>query len=50
MLNEVHIIKKDEKVGASEAALLGMLNINPFAYGLQILQVSFQYVVILALL
>jgi large subunit ribosomal protein LP0 len=39
MLNEVHIIKKDEKVGASEAALLGMLNINPFAYGLQILQV-----------
>jgi len=39
ILNEVHIIKKDEKVGASEAALLGMLNINPFAYGLQILQV-----------
>merc|ERR1712241_1428934 len=39
MLNEAHIIKKDEKFGASEAALLGMLNINPFAYGLQILQV-----------
>jgi len=39
ILNEVHIIKKDEKVGASEATLLGMLNIHPFAYGLQILQV-----------
>lgn len=39
MLNEVHIIKKDERVGASEATLLGMLNIHPFAYGLSILQV-----------
>lgn len=39
ILNEVHIIKKDEKVGASEATLLGMLNIHPFAYGLQIWQV-----------
>jgi len=39
ILNEVHIVKKDEKVGASEATLLGMLNIHPFAYGLQILQV-----------
>jgi len=39
ILNEVHIIKKDERVGASEATLLGMLNIHPFSYGLQILQV-----------
>ena len=39
MLNEVHIIKKDERVEASAATLLGMLNIHPFAYGLSILQV-----------
>jgi large subunit ribosomal protein LP0 len=32
----VHIIKKGEKVGASEAALLNMLNITPFSYGLVI--------------
>merc|ERR1719411_2065873 len=34
ILNDIHLIKKDEKVGASEAALLGMLNIKPFHYGL----------------
>lgn len=34
ILNDVHIIKKNEKVGASEAALLGMLKIYPFSYGL----------------
>lgn len=34
ILSDVHLIKKDEKVGASEAALLGMLNIRPFHYGL----------------
>jgi len=34
ILSDVHLIKKDEKVGASESALLGMLNIRPFHYGL----------------
>uniref|UniRef100_A0A915M1J5 Large ribosomal subunit protein uL10 n=1 Tax=Meloidogyne javanica TaxID=6303 RepID=A0A915M1J5_MELJA len=39
ILNEVHIIKLGEKVGASEAALLNMLNIQPFSYGLAVQQV-----------
>jgi len=39
ILSEIHLIKKDEKVGASEAALLQMLNIKPFHYGLGINQV-----------
>lgn len=39
ILNEIHLIKKDDKVGASEATLLNMLNISPFTYGLVIRQV-----------
>lgn len=39
ILNEVHIIKVGERVGASEAALLNMLNIMPFSYGLAVQQV-----------
>lgn len=39
ILNDVHLIKKNEKVGASEATLLNMLNIMPFSYGLVIQQV-----------
>lgn len=39
ILNEIHLIKKDERVGASEATLLNMLNISPFTYGLKIQQV-----------
>jgi len=39
ILNDVHIIKKNEKVGASEATLLNMLNVMPFTYGLLIQQV-----------
>jgi len=34
ILSQIHLIKVDEKVGASEAALLNMLNIRPFHYGL----------------
>jgi len=34
ILSDIHLIKKDEKVGASEASLLQMLNIRPFHYGL----------------
>jgi len=37
--NEIHLIKKDDKVGASEATLLNMLGISPFTYGLVIRQV-----------
>lgn len=39
ILNEVHIIKVGEKVGASESALLNMLNIQPFSYGLVVQRV-----------
>lgn len=34
MQNDVHILKEGDKVGASEATLLNMLNISPFSYGL----------------
>jgi len=36
ILNDVPLIKKGDKVGASEATLLNMLNISPFTYGLLI--------------
>lgn len=39
IINEVHLIKPNDKVGASEAALLNMLEISPFTYGLSIVQV-----------
>jgi large subunit ribosomal protein LP0 len=39
ILNEVHLLKTGDKVGASEAALLNMLNIMPFSYGLAVKQV-----------
>jgi large subunit ribosomal protein LP0 len=34
IVNDVPLIKKGEKVGASEATLLNMLGISPFAYAL----------------
>jgi large subunit ribosomal protein LP0 len=39
IINEVHLIKEGVRVGASEAALLNMLNISPFTYGLVVVQV-----------
>lgn len=39
ILAEVHLVKKGDKVGASEATLLNMLKIYPFSYGLVIRQV-----------
>ncbi|XP_013396966.1 60S acidic ribosomal protein P0 [Lingula anatina] len=39
ILNEVHLIKVGDRVGASEATLLQMLKIFPFTYGLIIEQV-----------
>lgn len=39
IVNDVSLIKVGERVGASEATLLNMLNISPFSYGLIIRQV-----------
>jgi len=39
IINDVHLIKIGNRVGASEAALLNMLNISPFTYGLNVIQV-----------
>jgi len=39
IINDVHLIKVGFRVGASEAALLNMLNISPFTYGLTVVQV-----------
>ncbi|XP_067861673.1 large ribosomal subunit protein uL10 [Heptranchias perlo] len=39
ILSDVQLIKIGDKVGASEATLLNMLNISPFSYGLVIRQV-----------
>jgi len=39
IINDVHIVKEGERVGASEATLLNMLNISPFSYGLMVQQV-----------
>lgn len=39
IINNISLIKKGDKVGASEATLLNMLNISPFSYGLKVKQV-----------
>ncbi|KAF6253041.1 60s acidic ribosomal protein-domain-containing protein [Scenedesmus sp. NREL 46B-D3] len=39
IVSDVHLIKAGDKVGASEAALLGKLGIKPFKYGLEIVKV-----------
>lgn len=39
IVNSIHLIVKGNKVGASEATLLNMLNISPFTYGMKIQQV-----------
>ncbi|CAF0705122.1 unnamed protein product [Brachionus calyciflorus] len=39
IVNDINLIKKNDKVGASEATLLNMLNISPFSYGLVVKQV-----------
>jgi len=36
IINDVHLIKKGDRVGSSEAALLQKLNIKPFLYGLTV--------------
>lgn len=39
IINDINLIKKGDRVGASEATLLNMLNISPFSYGLSVRQV-----------
>lgn len=39
ILNDIHLIKKGEKVGSSEATLLQMLDVRPFEYGLLVVNV-----------
>jgi len=39
IVNDVGLMKEGDKVGASEATLLNMLNISPFTYGLVVQQV-----------
>ena len=39
IVSDVALIKQGEKVGGSEATLLGKLGIKPFSYGLVIQQV-----------
>jgi large subunit ribosomal protein LP0 len=39
ILSDVHLIKKGDKVGSSEAALLQMLDVRPFEYALQMVAV-----------
>jgi len=39
IVNDVDLIKKGQKVGSSEAALLAKLNIRPFSYGLSVVTV-----------
>lgn len=36
IINDVNLIKSGTRVGTSEAALLNMLNISPFTYGLSV--------------
>merc|ERR1711970_885507 len=36
IVNDVQLLKEGDKVGASEATLLNMLNISPFSYGLMV--------------
>jgi hypothetical protein len=38
-VSDVHLIKAGDKVGASEAALLGKLGVKPFKYGLEVVKV-----------
>ncbi|KAL6942164.1 ribosomal protein P0 (A0) (L10E) [Hanseniaspora vineae] len=39
IVSDVKVVEANNKVGASEAALLNLLNISPFTYGLSIVQV-----------
>ncbi len=39
IVNNVQVVTEGERVGSSEAALLNMLNISPFTYGMTVVQI-----------
>ncbi|KAJ1911744.1 ribosomal protein P0 (A0) (L10E) [Tieghemiomyces parasiticus] len=39
IVNDMHLVQVGNRVGASEATLLNMLNISPFTYGMTVIQV-----------
>jgi len=39
IVQDIHIVRAGTKVGASEAALLNMLSISPFTYGMTVIQI-----------
>jgi len=39
IVNDVQVVTAGERVGSSEAALLNMLNISPFTYGMTVVQI-----------
>jgi len=39
IVNNVQVVTAGERVGSSEAALLNMLNISPFTYGMTVIQI-----------
>ena len=39
IMNEVRLLETGERVGPSESALLNMLGISPFSYGVQLVQI-----------
>jgi len=39
IVNDVQVVTAGERVGSSEAALLNMLNISPFTYGMTLVQI-----------
>jgi len=39
ILNDIHLIKKGDRVGSSESTLLQMLDVRPFEYGLLVVNV-----------
>jgi len=39
IINQVHLVVKGSKVGASEAALLNMLKVSPFTFGLAVVTI-----------
>jgi len=39
IVNNVQVVTEGERVGSSEAALLNMLNISPFTYGMNVVQI-----------
>ena len=39
IISDIHLVKEGDRVGASEAALLNMLGVSPFQYGLELMMI-----------